>query len=141
MFACPPEVSLVSGEDLVRIRRGHELVLTCNITGSPLPAVRWMVNDSLVPGDDDMISVTQTAQSPDTMVSTLSAVNTSVSGVFSCVAINSAGVDMVSAQVLVTGHITPAITWEMWFVSILLFLVLFSTFVGVICSVTCRCGR
>ena len=103
--------------------------------------MKWLINDTLLLDDDNFYTETRAAVSWDHLVSTLTIDNVTVamSGVYSCVAINSAGVDMASTEVWVT-HLSLlySITWELWFIIILIFTVIFSTFVCVICKSLCR---
>ena len=144
-FACPPHVSMTHGH--VDGILGHSLHLTCSVHGSPIPAVRWMINDTLISdnsevGDD--ISISQVATSSRDLLSTLASVNLTqtISGAYSCVAINAGGVAMRTTQVTVR-HMSflYLITWELWFLILLSFVLIFSIFVATICSVMFRYMR
>ena len=137
-FACPPHVYMT--RDHVDGILGHGLHLHCNVNGSPIPAVKWMINDTLISDNSD-ISISQAATSTRDLVSTLSSTNLSLtmSGAYSCVAINAGGVAMRTTQVTVR-HLSflYMITWELWFLILLSFVLIFSIFVATICSVMFR---
>ena len=142
-FACPPHVSMTRVQ--VDAILGHSLDLTCSVHGSPIPAVKWMINETLISDDNSEvasdISISQVATSSRDLISSLFSVNLtqSMSGVYSCVAINAGGVAMMTTQVTVRHmSLLYMITWELWFLILLSFILIFSIFVATICSVMFR---
>jgi len=132
-FACPPHVTLT--RDSVLCSSGDTCQVVCRVSGDPSPGIRWMVNRSLI-SDQNTSSYRMevTAVTSSDMVSTLTSLASSVSGLYTCVAINSAGVSASSVRLSMGPRLLSV---DLWLPILMGFLSVFCIFAGVICSVMC----
>ena len=141
-FACKPVVSVQKTH--MRVVEGRSATLTCQVSGTPLPAVRWLHDGQILPGkaEGSKYRITQLASKEPgnmtlTMSSSLTITNMSknLAGLFTCAAINSGGVDE-KTMILSIREPSPFshLSWEFLF----LFLVGGTIFLLTCLSLSCR---
>ena len=91
--------------------------------------------------DEESFRLVETAVARDEIRAELLLANMTqmMAGLYTCVAINTAGVSAVSTNISVV-HLAfiYRFSWEFWFLVLLTFLLIFFTFVGVILRAICR---
>ena len=91
--------------------------------------------------DKESFRLVETAVASDEIRAELLLANMTqkMAGLYTCVAINTAGVSAVSTNISVV-HLSfiYRFSWEFWFLVLLTFLLIFFTFVGVILRAICR---
>ena len=111
LWACfplpdPPELTTVYPPGIEVNRTAQAAVeLTCTAIGLPLPTIHWMRNDVLLVDGEGGVEVTMDIRTDD-VVSQLRIISSGYEdrGNYSCIAVNVAGEDTFTFQVLVMGE-------------------------------------
>ena len=99
-FACPPKVSVQKNP--LTVRQGDSTMLTCQVQGSPTPAVHW-IKDGKILVTEIPSSIREYSLSISLKMNSTSK---SMGGLYTCVASTSAGKVSCSAELSVEGGIT-----------------------------------
>ena len=124
-FACPPKVSVQKSP--LTVRQGDLATVTCQVQGSPTPAAHWL--------KDGKVLVTEipssTRESSISISLKMNSTSKSMGGLYTCVAINHAGISRKELNVVVrNSNLLLDMKWELLFIIIVAaIIVIFSTLI------------
>lgn len=101
----PPKVHKVDGVPL--LYEGENLLLKCEVTGIPVPTVEWYFRRQLV-----IQSQNGRISNPDATTLSVKFVTLNDEGVYSCKAINAAGVSQRDIQIYIITHPSPPVLYR-----------------------------